>query len=176
NRSDLPACVPRKDPNVYYQSVAQPTPCNYIFTVAGGAIVPGTTDNGNHPDDGTTPITLPFPVVLYDQSFTTANLSSNGNLQFVSNSNLLTNACPLPSATLNFPIMPHWDDLRTDQVGTGCSTYPGGACGIFTSTSGTAPNRIFNIEWRTVYFGANTTRANFEVRLYEGQNRFDMVY
>ena len=32
------------------------------------------------------------------------------------------------------------------------------------------------MEWRTVYFGANTTRANFELRLYEGQNRFDMVY
>ena len=27
-----------------------------------------------------------------------------------------------------------------------------------------------------MYFGANTTRANFELRLYEGQNRFDMVY
>ena len=74
------------------------------------------------------------------------------------------------------PIMPHWDDLRTDQVGTGCTAYGGVGCGVFTSISGTAPNRIFNIEWRTVYFGANTTRANFEVRLYEGQNRFDLVY
>ena len=27
-----------------------------------------------------------------------------------------------------------------------------------------------------MYFGANTTRANFELRLYEGQNRFDLVY
>ena len=74
--------------------------------------------------------------------------------------------------------MPHWDDLRTDQTGTGCTAYGGVGCGIFTSTSGTAPNRIFNIEWRTVYFGANTTRANFEVRLYENPalNRFDIVY
>ena len=116
------------------------------------------------------------PVQLYGQSFTAANISSNGNLQFVSNSNSLTNACPLPSATFNMPIMPHWDDLRTDQVGTGCTAYGGVGCGVFTSISGTAPNRIFNIEWRTVYFGANTTRANFELRLYEGQNRFDLVY
>ncbi len=149
---------------------------NYTFTVGSGSIVPGTTDTGNHIDDGTTAITLPFPYTLYCQTFTTVNISSNGNLQFVSNSSLLTNACPLPSATFNMPIMPHWDDLRTDQVGTGCTAYGGVGCGVFTSVSGTAPNRIFNIEWRTVYFGANTTRANFELRLYEGQNRFDLVY
>jgi hypothetical protein len=86
--------------------------------VGTGTIVPGTTDTGNHIDDGTTTITLPFAYQLYNQTFTAANISSNGNIQFVSNSNLLTNACPLPSATFNMPIMPHWDDLRTDQVGT----------------------------------------------------------
>ena len=42
--------------------------------------------------------------------------------------------------------------------------------------SGTAPNRIFNIEWRTVYFAAPTTTANHELRLYEGQSRFDVIY
>ena len=48
----------------------------------------------------------------------------------------------------------------------------------FHFESGTAPNRIFNIEWRTVYFngGSGTGNANFEVRLYEGQSRFDVVY
>ena len=42
--------------------------------------------------------------------------------------------------------------------------------------SGTAPNRIFNIEWRTVYFANPSNRANYELRLYEGQNRFDVVW
>ena len=46
----------------------------------------------------------------------------------------------------------------------------------FTSISGTAPNRIFNIEWRTIYFSNNTQRANYELRLYEGQSRFDVIY
>ena len=32
--------------------------------------------------------------------------------------------------------------------------------------SGSAPNRIFNIEWRTTYFYNNEQLANFEVRLY----------
>src|SRR5205823_7217380 len=37
------------------------------------------------------------------------------------------------------------------------------------------PNRIFNIEWRTSFYW-NNGPANFEVRLYEGQDRFDVVY
>ena len=47
--------------------------------------------------------------------------------------------------------------------------------GIFTSVSGTAPNRIFNIEWRAQYFPGSGS-AGFELRLYEGQCRFDVIY
>ena len=47
--------------------------------------------------------------------------------------------------------------------------------GIFTSVSGNAPNRIFNIEWRAQYFPGSGS-ANFELRLYEGQRRFDVIY
>ena len=42
--------------------------------------------------------------------------------------------------------------------------------------TGTAPNRIFNIEWRTVYFADANQTANYELRLYEGQTRFDVIY
>ena len=48
-----------------------PTPvgcatCNNYNTASGAdKIVPGTTDTGNHCDDCTTPITLPFPVCVY---------------------------------------------------------------------------------------------------------------
>ena len=64
---------------------ATATPCTAQYTVAqiGGAIVPGTTDIGNHGDDTVTTVALPFPFTLYDQSFTSINLSSNGNAQFV---------------------------------------------------------------------------------------------
>ena len=156
-----------------------PPPCpeDYVFTTDAAGIDPGTTDIGNHTDDGITFITLPFPYQLYDQTFTGVNISSNGNLQFVSNSTSLSNTCPLPTTTLSYPIMPHWDDLRTDQVGAGCAGYPGATCGVFISTTGTAPNRIFNIEWRAVYFAnSSADQANFEVRLHEGQDRFDIVY
>src|SRR5438128_2077955 len=47
-----------------------------------GNMPPGQVDTGNHCDDCTTPINLPFPVTLYGQTFNLANVSSNGNVQF----------------------------------------------------------------------------------------------
>jgi hypothetical protein len=157
-------------------ATSTPTPCigAYVINQIGGSIVPGTTDTGNHIDDGTTPITLPFSYTLYDQTYTAANVDSNGTFQFVSPVSIFTNTC-LPDTTRTYLIFPYWDDQRTDAQ-SGCAAFPGGTCGIFTSVSGTAPNRIFNIEWRTVYFANVSTTANYELRLYEGQNRFDVVY
>jgi hypothetical protein len=65
------------------------------------------------------------------------------------------------------------DLLRADAPGSG----------IFTSVSGSTHHRIFNIEWRVTYFtafgppGDDTGKpVNFEVRLYEDQPRFDIIY
>ena len=126
--------------------------------------MPGTTDIGNHGDDTVTTVALPFPFTLYDQSFTSINLSSNGNAQFMTTDTTFTNQC-LPWLTHNFTIYPYWDDLYLVNSGFG----------IFTSISGTAPNRIFNIEWRAQYFPGSGS-AGFELRLYEGQPRFDVIY
>ena len=126
--------------------------------------MPGTTDIGNHGDDTVTTVALPFPFTLYDQSFTSVNLSSNGNAQFTTTDATFTNQC-LPWTTHNYTIYPYWDDLYLVNSGFG----------IFTSISGTAPNRIFNIEWRAQYFPGSGS-AGFELRLYEGQLRFDVIY
>src|ERR1051326_1463877 len=151
-----------------------PTPClQYGITQIGGGIVPGTTDTGNHCDDCVTAVALPFSYTLYDLPFTSVNLSSNGNAQFTTIDIAFGNVC-LPWAAHNYTILPYWEDLDTIQQ-TGCGVYPGGTCGIYTSVSGTAPNRIFNIEWRTVYPQGNGM-VNFELRLYENQQRFDVVY
>ena len=153
------------------------TPCigQYVFEQIGGSIVPGTTDSGNHGDNQVTNIPLPFSYTLYDQTFNSINVSSNGNAQFTTTDTAFTNVCPLPWTSHNYTIFPYWDDQRTD-ANSGCSAFPGGTCGVFTSVSGTAPHRIFNIEWRTVYFADPTTTANYELRLYEGQIRFDVIY
>src|SRR5215217_2839791 len=57
------------------------------------AIVPGTTDIGNNCDDCVTNVALPFAYTLYDQTFSSVNVSSNGNLQFSSSNDAWGNNC-----------------------------------------------------------------------------------
>jgi len=139
-----------------------PTACitNYsISSSTGATIVPGTTDIGSHCDDCNVPLPLPFAFSLYGQSFNTVNVDSNGNMGFVAADDTFTNTC-LPDAVANYAIFPHWDDLCTGPCATSTCT----SCGVFSSVSGTAPNRIFNIEWRANYYNPNTA-IRFEVRL-----------
>jgi hypothetical protein len=149
------------------------TGADYVVAVVPSAtIVPGATDIGNHCNDCVTAISLPFAYNLYGVPFTTANVSSNGNLQFASGDPSPDSAC-LPYAAMNYAIFAMWDDLRTDTVNGAC---PG--CGIYTSVSGSTPNRVLNIEWRAVYnyTGGCCVPAEFEVRLHEGLDHFDVIY
>ena len=147
----------------------------YTTSTSTDTIVPGDTDTGNHCDDCTTFITFPFPVSLYGTSgYTSGFVSSNGNLQLTGNSSSLSTICPLPDPNLDAAILPYQDDLFTDQA-PDCSVFTGG-CGVFTSVTGSAPDRVFHIEWRTAYFARSGT-ANFEVRLYEDNpSCFDVIY
>ena len=166
---------PLPDPAAPQQASPTPTPCaNYTFSVGIGSIVPGTVDTGNHADDGTTLIPLPFSYRLYDQTFTSVTLSSNGDLFFLTGSTAFNPTC-LPNATTTYVIAPYWTDLCTGA----CLNDTGTNLGIFTSTSGSAPNRIFNIEWRAAYYNSGQTTLiplNFEVRLFEGLTDFDVIY
>ena len=152
-------------------------PCATYNTSTGtGTITPGDTDTGNHCDDCATAITFPFPVSVYGQTFNSANVSSNGSLDLTGTQAPFTHACQvLPSTLWSRAILPYQDDLRTD-ANSGCSGFPGGNCGVFTSVTGTAPNRQFNIEWRAVHFADTTAAANFSVVLYESVTSFDVIY
>src|SRR6476620_9657796 len=79
------------------------TPCigKYVIFPIEGSCVRGETDIGNHGDDTVTTIALPFPYTLYDRTFNSINLSSNGNAQFTT-TDAGTNVC-LPWLTHNFP-------------------------------------------------------------------------
>jgi hypothetical protein len=137
---------------------------NYLIATSTATIVPGTYDIGNHCDDCQTNLSIPFPFQLYDQVSSNIIVTSNGWAGYPPDT--YNNSC-LPVSWNYRSIFPYWDDLRTDGTGRG----------IFTSTTGIAPNRIFNIEWRTDYFIGGT--ANFELRLYENggsDQYFDVVY
>jgi hypothetical protein len=149
-----------------YAVAGCPPPKHYTFTAStGAAIVPGTTFlPGSACDDCSYPVTLPFPFVFYGQSFTALNAVSNGNLQLASGNAAFSNFC-LPYSTASYVIMPYWDDLL----------FINGNEGIYTSTSGTAPNRIFNIEWRGSYYSGGGN-INLEARLYETTGQIDFIY
>src|ERR1700756_948595 len=155
--------------------------CQYTKTSGTDTIVPGTTDTGNHCVWCETLITLPFPFVLYDQTFNAVNVSSSGRLDFVCTNdpaNYLETCLPAPpnNCPFDYTIFPLWGEWYTGTA-NGCSTWANG-CGIFTSISGTAPNRVFNIEWHAVSREDDSLTTNFEVRLYENSSnkRFDVIY
>ena len=140
---------------------ATANPCLvYTISTGTGTIVPGTTNVGSACDDCSTNITLPFPVTLYNQTYTTASVSSNGQLNFGAADSAFTNTC-LPDAATTYTIFPYWDDQRTDTAGSG----------IFTAQVGTT----FYIEWRTTLFTGGTPE-NYEIVLTQGSPNFQVVY
>jgi hypothetical protein len=160
------------------------SPDQYVITQETDRLVPGNTDIGNNCDECDTLISLPFNFQLYGTTYTSVNVSSNGRLDFV-NANepggfatgcLPSQPNPLTGLSYDNTIFVVWQDLRTDAA-PGCANFPGGVCGVFTSITGTPPNRIFNIEWRAVLYDDDSQPQNFEVRLYENDpnQRFDVV-
>jgi hypothetical protein len=156
--------------------------CQYAIIYGSNIIVPGNTDTGNHCAWCDTTINLPFPFVLYEQTFNTVMVNSSGRLDFVCNnepSNYTETCLPAPpnNCPYDYTIFALWGEWYTGRSATGCSTWANG-CGIFTSVSGAAPNRIFNIEWHVVSREDDSLTANFEARLYENdaKKRFDVIY
>ena len=174
-----PTPAPRPTPPVFPPRASCP---QYTIRAGADTIVPGDTDTGNHCVWCETLIALPFPFVLYDQTFTAVNITSSGRLDFVCANEPAgyTESC-LPAVPNNCPydytIFALWAEWATLTDSSGCSAWANG-CGIFTSVSGTAPNRIFNIEWHVVYRLNDVQTGNFEVRLYENDpsGRFDVIY
>jgi hypothetical protein len=161
---------------------AEGGPCQYTVTYRSDTIVPGISDTGNHCAWCDTMISLPFPFVLYDQTFNAVMVNSSGRLDFICNnepSNYTETCLPAPpnNCSYDYTIFALWGEWYTGTSATGCSTWANG-CGIFTSVSGTSPNRIFNIEWHAVSREDDSLTANFEVRLYEDSpnERFDVIY
>ena len=139
-----------------------------ITTTTGASIVSGTTDVGSHCDDCITNISLPFSFTFYGTPYASVNVASNGSLQFASGYANYSNTA-LPNTSFASTIFAFWDDLYTADAGSGQ--------GVFTSTSGAGPNRIFNIEYRTQRCCASGSPTyDFEIRLYEGLTKIDVIY
>ena len=96
-------------------------------TQTGQSIISGTADTGIHCDDCTGVVTLPFDVPVYGISYTSAVVSSNGNIQFTTDNPGYSNGClPLPMIDAGRALFLYQDDLVTDGAGEG----------IFSATTG----------------------------------------
>ncbi|MGH8837320.1 MAG: carboxypeptidase regulatory-like domain-containing protein [Actinomycetes bacterium] len=137
--------VRRQDSFGYFCIVQDP---NYI---EANTVLPLTGD------DASIVVPLPFTFPYYGQNHTTANVSTNGNLNFIAPSTVFTNVAIPNSAAPNGAIYAYWDDLFVDA-----------SASVRTETLGTAPNRRFVVEWRNVRFVSESTkRVDVEVVLHE---------
>lgn len=148
-----------------------PTLCptqDYTTGTNTDPIVPGTTFvPGSNCDDCSVNIPLPFSYRLYDQYYSSVRVFANGMATFVGTSGGAISTCmPVPSST--YTIFLNGNDLLLTTAGDG----------VYTSTTGTAPFRTFNMEWRGCYYngGVCGARVNFELSLNEGLRRFELRY
>lgn len=131
---------------------------NYL-TGATNALVSNTAD-----EELSSAITLPFTFYYNCQPYTQIKVSSNGWLTFdmsVTSSYFTNNL----DNTGNLIVAPLWDDLACTQ-------------NVVYTTTGTAPNRIFKIEWRDMEWNYSASGAviSFQVWLYETTNRIEFWY
>ncbi|NUT34679.1 MAG: PKD domain-containing protein [Hamadaea sp.] len=112
-------------------------------------------------DDAFQAVTLPFGMPFYGSTSTTAWVDTNGVLTFTNPGTSAWNQGAIPStggtAAPNNALYPFWDDLIVD-----------GSSGIYTSSSGLAPNRQFTVEWRNVrFYEDSSSRVSFKIVLHE---------
>ena len=143
-----------------------------VTATTGATMIQATADIGNHCDDCGTTVNLPFPVTVYNTTYTSAVAGSNGTLDFGSTqANGVNHDClPVHSDPPAFvaALFPYYDDLRTDVAP---STH-----GIYSITLGSAPNRQFVLQWHTTYFFSDTQETNFEVILTENSPVLTVIY
>jgi deoxycytidylate deaminase len=142
--------------------------CNYTFSQSSFEFVSGEVDIGQHCDDCSTRIDLPFPVTIYGGTYTSAAAGSNGHLTFGTPYDFSNIRC-WPSDQGTVVLAPFWVEqstLRlTDRVG------------IFTAIRGTAPNRVFYIQYKTEWVAGFGRFLVYEVGLHENGNPpFDFSY
>jgi subtilisin family serine protease len=127
-------------------------------------------------EDGFAAVTLPFAVQFYTGTYSTINVSTNGYATFMDLNyarmwvnTWIPNPGPTPDSTAyrypNNAIYPYWDDLTVAPRAYGTAYY---------GVSGSAPNRIFVIEWRGVAGGG--APMTFAIQFEETTNKITFAY
>ncbi len=134
-------------------------PYNWIDISATGS------DTGVYGDDVYQTVSVGFEFSFYGNKYTQVRVSSNGYLSFTDNASAYSNSNIPNSSSPNNLVSPFWDDLYVDGSGH-----------VYYQTIGTAPNRIFIVQWSNVRFYSSGTLNTFQVQLYEGTNSIIFQY
>lgn len=110
---------------------------------------------------------------FYDTVVTQFKVSSSGYLTFnVAQTADVTTNTTLPSTSApKSAIFAFWDNLMLSPVTQGANTFPSD---VKSFIYGTAPNRVFVVQWRLAQLGSTSNVTYFAIRFYE-QGNFDIV-
>jgi len=118
-------------------------------------------------DDVAQVVNLGFGFSFYENIYTSCAVSTNGLITFTGASTRYTPDVTFPNG--NAPdnlIAPFWTDLQTKS-----------ASKILYTTRGSAPNRVFILEFQNMAEYSNSSgNVSFQVLLYEGSNAIEFQY
>lgn len=139
----------------------------YTFSASSGtfsALGTGSTQLAGGDEKVFNSIPIGFTFKYCGIDYTTVSASSNGWLTLGQNISDATYDNRLSNGGTQPVIAPLWDDLTT--------TY------VLYQTTGTAPNRVFTIEWRGIYWNYNASNTSFDlqVKIYEETNVVEFRY
>lgn len=145
------------------------TQATSLFAVDGEVTYIGSNTNLIGDDNSAGPFNIGFNFPFYGTDYSTAYANINGTLNFGSGFSEYSNG-PLNSSGQNNSIYAFWDDLVTD-------ISPYDQRPIYYATIGTAPERMFVMQWTNMYFFSTTIQmGTFQVILYEATGEIQLQY
>jgi hypothetical protein len=110
-------------------------------------------------------ISIGFSFNFYGTSYNNVGISDNGVIHFADGYDWdYSNPCPLPTSSYNAFIGVYWDDLNPEYGQ------------VYAQTIGSAPNRIFVVQWDDVARYYSHGAGTFIAQLYEGSNDIRVCY
>jgi subtilisin family serine protease len=120
-------------------------------------------------DEDSASVALPFPVSLYGVSYSSASVTTDGLVDFLSSrvGDYSNTALPTTGAnSVKGIIAPLWDDLTLDKKSS-----------VQTATTGTTGNRRFAVVWNNAAYANGTSgRSSFEVVFDEATGSVTVQY
>lgn len=151
---------------------------NYTFTPLSQSYVPvtGGTVHGTSTNDDQQFLNIPigFFIAYNGSSYNTVGISANGYIWFGPSAPATTNYTPISSASVATAFVCAFARNLESRSAAG-----GGE--LRTRLTGTAPTRIFTIQWKnyqrfTTGVSDNGDIFNFQIRLHEYNQRIEIIY